>query len=111
MLRASVETAGAEVDYRGIADAASAERQYNDLLDIGDVQGKRIISTRVHRTVTVREENAVAALEVMSRFAVDPRWLIYLPPTMSPPETRPEGKYLEHPDQAFAIAGRRRNGS
>ena len=28
-----------------------------------------------------------AALEVMSRFAVDPRWLIYLPPTMSPSET------------------------
>ena len=25
-----------------------------------------------------------AALEVMSRFAIDPRWLIYLPPTMAP---------------------------
>ena len=28
--------------------------------------------------------------------------LLYLPPTMSPPETCPEGEYLEHPDQAFA---------
>ena len=27
------------------------------------------------------------ALEVMSRFAIDPRWLIYLPPTMSPVAT------------------------
>jgi hypothetical protein len=34
--------------------------------------------------VTIREENAMAALEVMSHFAVDPKWLIYLPPTMSP---------------------------
>ena len=34
--------------------------------------------------VIIREENSIAALEVMSRFAVDPRWLIYLPPTMSP---------------------------
>ena len=38
-------------------------------------------------TVTIREENAAAALEVMSRFAVDPQWLVYLPPTMSPAET------------------------
>ncbi|HET6612535.1 MAG TPA: polynucleotide kinase-phosphatase [Kofleriaceae bacterium] len=84
------------------ADTGVAPRQYNDLLDIGDVQGKRILTTRMHRTVTIREENATAALEVMSRFAVDPRWLIYLPPTMSPSETHPEGDYLEHPTEAFA---------
>ena len=35
-------------------------------------------------SVTIREENAAAALEVMSRFAANPKWLIYLPPTMSP---------------------------
>ena len=46
--------------------------------------GKRIIATRLHHNVTIREENAAAALEVMSRFAVNPKWLIYLPPTMSP---------------------------
>jgi protein phosphatase len=52
--------------------------------------------------VTVREENAAAALEVMSRFAVDPRWLAYLPPTMAPSgTTRIEG-LLEHPAEAFA---------
>lgn len=77
-------------------------RPYNDLLDIEDALGKRIVQTRVHRTVTVREENAAAALEVMSRFAADPHWLIYLPPTMSPSETCSEGEYLEHPREAFA---------
>jgi protein phosphatase len=82
--------------------APAPQRAHVDLLDIDDVQGKRAISTRVHHTVTVREENAAAALEVMSRFAVDPRWLIYLPPTMSPPETRKDGEYLEHPAEAFA---------
>jgi protein phosphatase len=56
----------------------------------------------VHHAVTVREDNAAAALEVMSRFAVDPRWLIYLPPTMSPPVTCKAGEYLEHPAEAFA---------
>ena len=45
--------------------------------------------------VTVREENATAALEVMSRFAANPRWLIYLPPTMSPSETSREPPRVE----------------
>jgi polynucleotide kinase-phosphatase len=71
-------------------------------LDLADVTGKRIIETRLTgSTVTIREENALAALEVMSRFAVDPRWLIYLPPTMSPPATSDDAGLLEHPREAF----------
>jgi protein phosphatase len=67
-----------------------------------DVIGKRIVATRLTGTVTIREENAIAALEVMSRFAVDPRWLVYLPPTMSPPATSDREGLLEHPDEVFA---------
>jgi hypothetical protein len=37
----------------------------------------------------------------MSRFAVDPRWLIHLPPTMSPAATSQREGFLEHPDPAF----------
>ena len=81
---------------------SSSRRPHDDLLDINDVLGKRIVTTRIHRNVTIREENALAALEVMSRFAVDPRWLIYLPPTMAPPDTCKDGEYLEHPRAAFA---------
>ncbi len=71
-------------------------------LCIEDVAGKRIVETRVDRSVTIREEHASAALEVMSRFAADPRWLIYLPPTMSPTMASQEGSLLEHPRDAFA---------
>src|SRR5262249_25388848 len=53
-------------------------------------------------TVTVEAQRAATALEVMSRFALDPRWLIYLPPTMSPSETSSEPGWLEHPAEAFA---------
>ncbi|MGZ8217834.1 polynucleotide kinase-phosphatase [Methylomagnum sp.] len=84
------------------AAAPSEARPYNDLLDIDDVLGKRVIATRFHNRLTVREENAVAALEVMSRYAADPHWLIYLPPTMSPSDTCPDGPYLEHPRETFA---------
>ncbi len=77
------------------------QQQHDDLLDIDDVSGKRVIETRLMRAITVRQENAAAALEIMSRFAADPRWLIYLPPTMSPCETSREPGMLEHPQQAF----------
>lgn len=80
----------------------TAQQQHDDLLDIAEVLGKRIISTRLHHNVTIREENATAALEVMSRFAVNPKWLIYLPPTMSPSETTQQPGLLEHPAEAFA---------
>ncbi|AGA24675.1 polynucleotide kinase-phosphatase [Singulisphaera acidiphila] len=84
------------------APALSAQQSHDQVLDAEDVLGKRIIPTRLRGNVTIREENAVAALEVMSRFAVDPRWLIYLPPTMSPCETSREPGLLEHPAEAFA---------
>jgi protein phosphatase len=37
----------------------------------------------------------------MSRFAIDPKWLIYLPPTMSPSETTAKEGYLEYPTEGF----------
>ena len=84
------------------APALTAQQQHDDILDIEDVSGKRFISTHLYRNVTIREENSIAALEVMSRFATDPKWLIYLPPTMSPSETSREPGLLEHPAEAFA---------
>ena len=81
--------------------ALTAQQAHDDLLDMEDVSGKRIISTKLRPNITIREENAMAALEAMSRFAVDPKWLIYLPPTMSPSETSRRPDLLEHPDEAF----------
>lgn len=80
----------------------SSQQQLDDVLDLDDVAGKHIVETRFHRSVTIREENAMAALEVMSRFAANPKWLVYLPPTMSPSETTEREGLLEHPDEAFA---------
>ncbi len=55
----------------------------------------------------VRQRNAGpkgndSSLEVMSRFAVDPRWLVYLPPTMAPTATTERDGLLEHPSEVFA---------
>lgn len=79
----------------------SVQKESDDLLDIDIINGKKFIETRFHSKVIIREENAVAALEVMSRFAMNPKLLIYLPPTMSPPETSKLPNFLEHPNEVF----------
>ena len=84
------------------AGTETPTRRDPDVLDIADVTGNRAVRTAHHGRVSVRAENAAAALEVMSRFALDPRWLVYLPPTMAPVATSARPDLLEHPDQAFA---------
>ena len=73
----------------------------DDILNIDDVLGQRYLTTRLRHGIKIGAENAAAALEIMSRFAADPHWLIYLPPTMSPCETSKLPDYLEYPAEAF----------
>ena len=81
--------------------AETGEPRAANLLDIDDVLGKRIVATQLRGNITVREENAAAALEVMSRFALDPRWLVFLPPTISPCDSSKLPGTLEHPTEVF----------
>ncbi|WBA43315.1 polynucleotide kinase-phosphatase [Hymenobacter canadensis] len=92
---------GLTTDNQQLTTHLSAQQAHDDLLDLQDVLGKQIIKTRLLPSVTIREENAAAALEVMSRFALNPKWLLYLPPTMSPSETSALPDMLEHPAEAF----------
>ena len=79
----------------------AADTDMGDMLTIGDFNKKLRIETELTPSIDIHENNAAAALEIMSRFAADPHWLIYLPPTMSPCETSDLEGYLEHPLQAF----------
>ena len=104
--REVVSVAAAEVYYEPARPfltegPADVERE-SEVLLLDDVVGTRVIETAYLSRIGVRAENAAAALEVMSRFAIDPRWLVYLPPTMSPVATSSDGDLLEHPDQAYA---------
>src|SRR6266849_10742759 len=93
-----------------VPEARTSQQELDDVLDLEEVTGKRIVQTRLHRTITIREENSIAALEVMSRFATDPHWLIYLPPSMSPSETSSRPDYLEYPTEAFGFRCELRSG-
>ncbi|GAC68745.1 polynucleotide kinase-phosphatase [Gordonia soli] len=84
---------------------SDADARVRARVRLDDVAGKRVITTRLGPSVTVRAEHAASALEVMSRYAVDPRWLRYLPPTMSPVGGRSPG-LLEDPDAAFDFYAR-----
>ena len=79
----------------------SLQQQDDDVLDIEDVTGRRIVQTRLKNNILIRQENSIAALEAVSRFAVNPKWLIYLPPTMSPCETSALDGFLEYPAEAI----------
>jgi protein phosphatase len=82
--------------------APEPESPSHDLLDLDDVFRARRLETRFGMAVRLEPERAATALEVVSRFTVDPRWLPHLPPTMSPSETSKRPDLLEHPDEAFA---------
>ena len=105
---ARTELAGTEVARTGLAGTGlsgagpAGARREPSVLDIADVTGTRVIETGHGPRVKIGPDSAAAALEVMSRFAIDPRWLLYLPPTMSPVATTSDGDLLEHPGQAFA---------
>lgn len=104
--REIVAVDAAEVYYEPVrplgGDApATADGRDPEVLELTDVTGSRVLHTGYLDRVGIRAENAAAALEVMSRFAIDPRWLVHLPPTMSPVATSVESDLLEHPAQAF----------
>lgn len=83
-----------------LEDSQTVHREDSEL-KIEDVLGKRVIATGTHGRVTVRAESASGALEVMSRWGIEPRWMPYLPPTMSPAGSSNEPGYLEYPTEAF----------
>ena len=89
-----------------VPTAPHAGRHDPEVLDITDlpgvVRGHDAVELGAGARVTVRPENAAAALEVLTRFSLDPRWLVYLPPTMAPGATSALPGMLEHPDEAFA---------
>lgn len=96
--KAAARTAGSNTAHNTIM---SLQQQDDDVLDIEDVTGRRIVQTRLKNNILIRQENSIAALEAVSRFAVNPKWLIYLPPTMSPCETSALDGFLEYPAEAI----------
>jgi len=84
------------------AQRGAPERTDGSQLNLDDVVGKRVVETGHHGRVSVHEDNAAGALEVMSRFALSPQLVPYLPPTMAPAATSARVSVLEHPDEAFS---------
>ncbi|MDR1204295.1 MAG: polynucleotide kinase-phosphatase [Peptococcaceae bacterium] len=99
--RETVQAEAAREYYPPVRPFHDKSAANDDVLNIDDVLGERYLTTRLRRSVKINAENSAAALEVMSRFAADPHWLIYLPPTMSPCETSKLPDYLEYPTEAF----------
>ena len=85
-----------------------AENQENErtpvphrTLLIEDVSGAQRVQTGLRGNITIPAVQAAQALEPMSRFTVDPRWLVHLPSTMPPGPTSTLETFLEHPAEVF----------
>lgn len=96
--------------YATLDGAPFSRKKIDDpsLINFSDVSGKKHVETALMGRITVDAGQMAGALEHMARHAIDPRWFVYVPPTMSPVESAVEGTFLEHPDQAFDYY--RRNG-
>ncbi|MCL8252346.1 polynucleotide kinase-phosphatase [Aeromicrobium fastidiosum] len=92
--------------YEPVRPLAPPEREAGTLA-LDDVLGHRVVETRHLGRITLRADDAAGALEIMSRFAVAPADLLYLPPTMSPVDSSTREGLLEHPDEAFDHYARR----
>lgn len=101
----TVQVPAAEVYFEAVKPfppaGSSPHRQGGDELRLSDVVGRRTIETAAMGRLTIPADSAAGALEVVSRFALHPSQLPYLPPTMSPVAASQRADYLEHPDEAF----------
>ena len=83
------------------APGATARPPADDGIDLAGLRQKMAVETRLLGWVNLAEGSRLAALEEMSRCATNPRWLIYLPPTMPPPGPATLPGFLEHPAEVF----------
>ena len=106
LLRAGAPAGASRRAGPGEADASADELPTSTTSSASGIVDTRLIAP----DHDPRGERVAAALEVMSRFAIDPRWLVHLPPTMAPTATSARPGLLEHPAEAFDAFRARRRG-
>ena len=84
-----------------LAPLEEEQTNTSTLLELSDILGRKRIETQLGIAVNIHEEQSLTALETISRFAVHPNLLVYLPPTMSPAEVSDLPDFLEHPKETF----------
>lgn len=73
----------------------------NYIPDIKDYAKDQMVTMFDGTKILLKENDMRAAIQESSHYTVDPRWLVYVPPTMSPCETSTLDDYLEYPTEAF----------
>jgi protein phosphatase len=66
------------------------------------LNGRWLVQTASGFNFTLTDLQYATTLELLQNEAISPRWLIYLPPSMSPPQPATLPGFLEHPNEAFS---------
>ncbi len=96
------------VSTHGESPDLTLQQRHDEILRYEDVSGRRWIETSLGRRIGLTAMEIATAIETMNRFAVDPRWVIYLPPTMSPCNASHREEFLEHPSDALDYYSKQR---
>ncbi|MDR1657391.1 MAG: polynucleotide kinase-phosphatase [Deltaproteobacteria bacterium] len=96
-----------KIYYKPIKPLEEQAAETDGLINLGMVSGPKIINTALEGPIKISAEHLAPALEIMARFTINPLWLIYLPPTMSPCEASDMPDYLEYPTEAFNYFSKR----
>ncbi|MEM6272533.1 MAG: polynucleotide kinase-phosphatase [Bacteroidota bacterium] len=79
----------------------NTQQKHDEVLDFTLFRDRSLAVTRMLFNITPKDWQVTGAIEYMNRYAVHPKWLIYLPSTLSAPKASAVGALLEHPAQAF----------
>ncbi len=79
----------------------SQQDKSREFIDFDRITAGNLVSTRNKYSVTIREQALPPVLEFLELGGLDPKWLIYLPPRLSPADPSTLPGYLEHLTEAL----------
>ena len=78
-----------------------------EMIDMERIAGRNLVNTRRDYFVTIKDEKSPPVVELLSQGRLNPRWLIYLPPRISPTKSSAQPGFLEHTEEALKYYGKK----
>lgn len=72
-----------------------------DSVNFERIAGRNLVTTRYNYFVTIKDSSSPPIVEFLEIGGLNPRWMIYLPPRLSPTKSSSLPGYLEHTSEAF----------
>ncbi len=78
------------------------QNQQSEFINFERIAGRNLVTTRDNYYITIKDQASPSTLEFLELGGLNPRWLIYLPPRLSPTKSSTLPGYLEHLTEALS---------